>query len=105
VHLASVVKFGFGDLGTLCVEQFMININTKHQINTFRHVAVDKIVLNERMTIGKYEEGNGHDHNLRHCLDSGIEGLRKTMQNLIHFSWPPGLDLIIQGLLSVTEER
>jgi hypothetical protein len=57
----------------------MISINTKHQINTFRHVAVDKIVLNERMIIGKYEGGSGHGINLRHCLDTGIEGLRKTM--------------------------
>jgi len=32
--------------------------------------------------MGKYEEGGGHDHNLRHCLGSGIEGLRKTMKNL-----------------------
>jgi hypothetical protein len=57
----------------------MISISTKHQINTFRHVAVDTIVLNGRMIIGKYEGGSGHGHNLRHCLDSGIEGLRKIM--------------------------
>lgn len=32
--------------------------------------------------MGKYEEGGGHGHNLRHCLGSGMEGPRKTMKNL-----------------------
>lgn len=33
--------------------------------------------------MGKYEEGGGHCHNLRLCLGSGLEGLRKTMKNLL----------------------
>ena len=63
--------------------------------------SVDKITLYERMIMEKYEEGGGHGRNLRHCLGSGMEGLRKTIKNLSQDSWPPGLDLNIQGLLSM----
>jgi hypothetical protein len=50
-------------------------------------------MLNERMIIGKCEEGGGHGHNLRHCLGSGMEGLRKTMKTLSQDRWLPDLDL------------
>ena len=55
--------------------------------------------------MGKYEEGGGHGHNFRHCLGSGMEGLRKTMKNLSQDSWPPGLNLNVQGHLSMKYER
>jgi hypothetical protein len=58
-------------------------------------------MLYERMIMGEYEEGGGRGHNLRHCLGSGVDILRKTMKNLSQDSCPPGLDLNIQGLLSM----